>query len=222
MKRVLVIAVHPDDETLACGGTLLRHKHDGDRIHWLIATEPKEDAGFGKAFITRREEEMRAVRKLYGFAGVYRPGFPAKGADRVATASIVGALSAVFEAVRPEVVYLPFAGDAHSDHRILFEAAYSCTKVFRHPYVKQVLAMETISETEFAPVSQKRHFLPNYFVDITRFMEKKLRIMRCYHGEMRPHPFPRSAENIKALATFRGAMAGVRYAESFMLLKHIR
>jgi LmbE family N-acetylglucosaminyl deacetylase len=80
---------------------------------------------------------------------------------------------------------------------------------------------ECISETEFAPALPEKVFQPNYFVDITDFFEKKLEIMRIYKSEMGEHPFPRSEENIKALATFRGATAGVRFAESFQLVKYI-
>jgi LmbE family N-acetylglucosaminyl deacetylase len=97
----------------------------------------------------------------------------------------------------------------------------ACTKSFRYPFVKQVLMYECISETEFAPALSENAFLPNYFVDITEFMDKKNQIMGIYSSEVGEHPFPRSIENIKALAHFRGATAGVKYAEAFQLLKYI-
>jgi LmbE family N-acetylglucosaminyl deacetylase len=82
--------------------------------------------------------------------------------------------------------------------------------------------METLSETEFAPSTKEDSFIPNVFVDISEFINKKLEIMGVFKSEMDKHPFPRSKKNLKALATYRGAIAGVQYAESFMLLKEIR
>lgn len=105
--------------------------------------------------------------------------------------------------------------------RIVFEAAHSCTKPFRYPFIKSVFMMETVSETEFASKIKDSIFIANHFVDITDFMERKLAIFMVYRSEGGKHPFPRSAENIKALATFRGANAGCRYAEAFMVMKEI-
>ena len=81
--------------------------------------------------------------------------------------------------------------------------------------------METLSETEFAPSTKEDSFVPNMFVDITDFIDRKIEIMKIYKGEFDDHPFPRSERNIRALATFRGATAGCEYAESFMMLKEI-
>ncbi|MBN1405325.1 MAG: PIG-L family deacetylase [Candidatus Omnitrophica bacterium] len=221
MSKVLVLAVHPDDETLGCGGTLLKHKKSGDSIHWLISTSAKESQGFAKQDIIKREKEIECVGKMFGFTTVTRLGISAAGADELPTSVLVKKISKVFNDIKPEVIYLPFMKDVHSDHRVIFEAAYSCIKTFRYPFIKTVLMMETISETELALNMDKETFVPNYFVDISRFMDKKIRIMNIFKNEIGKHPFPRSVKNIKALATFRGAMAGCKYAESFMLLKKI-
>ena len=111
--------------------------------------------------------------------------------------------------------------DAHSDHRIIFDAIAACTKSFRHPYLKRLLMYECISETEFAPSLPERVFQPNYFVDISDYLLSKLDIMKVYESEIGIHPFPRSLKNIESLATFRGASVGVEYAEAFQLVKFI-
>lgn len=221
MRKILAIAVHPDDETLGCGGTLLKHAANGDEIHWLIATCMTKDAGFSGADIARRKTEIKKAEKFYGFAGVHQLGFPATLADTLPVADIVSSVAAVMKRVRPDTLYLPFVGDAHSDHRVVFEAAYSCTKTFRYPFLRKILMMETVSETEFSPPVQGRAFVPNYFVDISAFMAGKLEAMSIFGTETAPHPFPRSGENIRALATFRGAASNCRCAEAFMLLKEI-
>ena len=134
---------------------------------------------------------------------------------------MVPEISAVFSEVKPEIIYTLNRSDAHSDHRIIFDAVMSCTKSFRYPYIKQVLMYECISETEFAPALAEKAFLPNYFVDITKYMDKKNEAMRVFESELGEHPFPRSLDNIRALAHFRGASVGVQYAEAFQLLKYI-
>ncbi len=159
---------------------------------------------------------------MYDFDTVSRLNIPAMKADQQPLSALVGKISQVFQEIRPDTIYLPFHSDVHSDHRVLFDAAYSCTKGFRYPFIRQILMMETLSETEFAPATQDRAFSPNLFLDISDYLEKKLEIMRVYKSEVGQHPFPRSEEAIRAKAFLRGAVAGCHYAESFVLLKEIR
>lgn len=219
---VCVLALHPDDETLGCGGTLLKHKEQGDEIHWVICTEVKEKNGFSLDEVKRREEEIDKVGKLYGFDSVSRLGLSTMKVDEYSMSDLITLFSDVVNVVRPSIVYLPFKGDVHSDHRYMFNAAYSCTKVFRYPFIKKIYMMEVLSETDFALSTKEDSFVPNVFVDVSLYHEQKLEIMQVYQHELSEHPFPRSLQNINALATLRGATAGCEYAESFMLLKEIK
>lgn len=216
-NKILVLAAHPDDETLGCGGTLLKHKAAGDSTHWLIATTISEEHGYYKT----REQEIERVNQLYDFDSVHNLRLKTMQVDEYSMTDLIGKISAVIQEVQPNIIYLPFKSDVHSDHRKLFEAAFSCTKSFRYPFIKKIYMMETLSETEFAPSTKEDSFVPNVFVDITPYIEKKLEIMRVFSSEIGEHPFPRSERNIRALATLRGATAGCEYAESFMLLKKI-
>ncbi|CAA6826985.1 MAG: GlcNAc-PI de-N-acetylase [uncultured Sulfurovum sp.] len=216
-----MIAVHPDDETLGCGGTLFKHKANGDEIHWVIATDIKESDGFRKESIEKREGEIRKVEKLYGFDSLHRLKLSTMKVDEYSMSELIGKISKVINEVKPNIIYLPFKSDVHSDHRHIFDAAYSCTKSFRYPFVKKIYMIETLSETEFAPSTKEDSFIPNVFVDISKFMHKKIEIVNVFESEIGKHPFPRSVRNIEALATLRGATAGCEYAESFMLLKEI-
>lgn len=221
MDKVLVVAVHPDDETLGCGGALLKHKANGDKTYWLIATDIKESEGFTHEFVNRREDEINKVSKMYNFDSIHRLGLSTMKVDEYTISKLIGDISMVINEVKPSIIYLPFKSDVHSDHRKIFEAAYSCTKSFRYPFIKKIYMIETLSETEFAPSTKEDSFIPNTFVDISEYMNKKIEIMKVFESEIAEHPFPRSEKNLRALATLRGATCGSEYAESFILLKEI-
>ncbi|WP_103599256.1 PIG-L deacetylase family protein [Campylobacter concisus] len=216
-NKILVVAVHPDDETLGCGGTLLKHKHNGDEIYWLICTKIDE----GSDYYAVRENEIKQASDIYKFDGVFSLGLKTMRVDEYSMRDLIGKISKVINEVEPSIIYLPFKGDVHSDHRKIFEASYSCTKVFRYPFIKKIYMMETLSETEFAPGVKEDAFVPNSFVDISKYLDKKIEIMKIFKSEIGEHPFPRSERNLRALATLRGATCRCEYAESFMLLKEL-
>ncbi len=221
MKKVIVVSVHPDDETLGCGGTLLKHKFQQDAVYWLIVTAAFEHQGFSSELIQKRTEEIKKVSQLYDFDEVFELNFPTGTLDEIPYYKLIGSVSDVIRNVQPNIVYLPFHGDIHSDHRKVFESAYSCTKTFRYPSIEKVLMMETISETDFAPAIPTNAFLPNSYVDISDYISRKIEILKIYESEIKEHPFPRSIRAVEALAVLRGAQAGCEYAESFMMLKEI-
>ena len=188
MKKVLCIAVHPDDETLGCGGTLLKHKANGDETHWLICTQTNSNENF----FYIREQEIKKVSNMYKFDSVNNLSLDAMHVDEYTMSELINKISNVINNIKPEIIYLPFKGDIHSDHRLIFDAAYSCTKSFRYPFIKKIYMIETLSETEFAPSTSDSSFIPNSFNDISDFLEKKLEIMRVFKTEIGKHPFPRS------------------------------
>jgi len=217
-SKILVVAVHPDDETLGCGGSVLKHKANGDEVHWLICTEVDEQHSYYK----QRKKEIDEVSSAYQFDSVHELSLKTMRVDEVSISVLVNKISKVIEEIKPDTIYLPFKSDVHSDHRAIFFSAYSCTKSFRYPYIKNIYMIETVSETEFSPATKEDAFVPNVFVCIDDYIDKKIEIMNIYKSEMAEHPFPRSEKNIRALASIRGATAGCDSAESFMLLKEIR
>ncbi len=216
-NKVLAIAVHPDDETLGCGGTLLKHKANGDEIHWLICTTIDKK----HSYYEKREKEIDEVSKLYNFDSIHNLRLKTMQVDEYSMSELVSKISKVINEIKPNIIYLPFKGDVHSDHRKIFEASYSCTKSFRYPFIRKIYMIETLSETEFAPSTKEDSFIPNVFVDISNLIEKKIEIMKVFESEIEKHPFPRSERNLRALATLRGATAGCECAESFVLLKEV-
>lgn len=221
-KIVLCAAPHADDESLGCGGTLLRHIAEGDEVHWLLFTEMKKHQGFTAERIETRAREIQEVAAAYGFAGTHTLGFPTMELDTISQSALVNAVSKVIQKVQPNVMYLPYRYDAHSDHCRVFDAVAACTKSFRYPSVQRVLAYETLSETEFGLRPDDSNFKPNYFVGIQPWLEIKRSILGIYSSEMAPFPFPRSYECVLAQACLRGSQAGLEAAEAFMLLKDIR
>jgi LmbE family N-acetylglucosaminyl deacetylase len=221
MKNVIVISAHPDDETLGVGGTILKHIANGDNVYWLIVTNVFENQGFSKERVESRQLEISKVEKMFGFKETFNLNYPTMTLSSSSLIKMVPDISSIFSEVKPEVIYTLNRSDAHSDHRVIFDAVMACTKSFRYPFIKQILMYECISETEFAPALAEKAFLPNYFIDITDYLDKKNEIMQVFESEIAEHPFPRSLENIKALAHFRGASVGVKYAEAFQLLKFI-
>ena len=161
------------------------------------------------------------VEELMGFRKTFLLEFPTMTLSGFDLVKMVPQISEIFHEIEPEIIYCVNRSDAHSDHRITFDAVMACTKSFRYPYLKKVLLYECISETEFAPALPEKVFLPNHFVEITDFFQKKLEVMRIYKSELGDHPFPRSEKNIEALAVFRGASVGVELAEAFQLIKSI-
>ncbi len=218
--NIAVISPHPDDETLGCGGTLLKHKNNNDNIFWIIATNPTKQ-NYSKEFIAKRKKEINYVKRKYGVLKLFQLNYEPASLDNIPLKKLISNISNIFKETKPEIVYLPFRNDIHTDHKIVFDAVMSCTKSFRYSFVKKVLAYETISETEFAPPLSNNAFQPNCFSDISNLIDEKIKIMNIYQSEIGKQPFPRSKKNIRALATFRGATAGVDYAEAFMILKEI-
>jgi len=220
--KTLVVAPHPDDETLGCGGTLLRRKAEGGTIGWLLMTEINKIWGWSDLQISKRSDEINQVRKFLGIRKehVYQLGFPATRLDTIPIADLVTSISEAFKSFKPEELFLPHPGDIHSDHRITFEAASACTKWFRYPSLKRILAYETLSETDFGLDQVAGGFRPNLFVNITDQLKQKISLLSTYQSELGEHPFPRSLDAVRAQALLRGTQSGVDAAEAFHVLRH--
>lgn len=219
-NKVLCVAVHADDETLGCGGTLLKHKAQGDEIYWLLLTGPTKNhpSNFTDERIQHRAELVQQVKTAYGFNGLEYLELPTQLLHTLDLREIIKKISEVFKRIQPNIIYIMFANDVHSDHRVAFDAVYSCTKSFRYPFIEKIYMMETLSETEFAPSVPAKFFIPNVYVDITDYIDNKMAIMQLYAKEVMAEPFPRSLSSIRAQSRVRGSRAGVMYAEAFMLL----
>ena len=220
--RVLAISVHPDDETLGCGGTLLKHRATGDILFWLIATQTYEPQ-WSAEMIARKAAEVEQVAEVYGMERNFALGFPTVRLDTVPQADLIGRIRDVISEVKPEIVYLVHDGDVHTDHHAVFTATMSVLKPFYMARlgVHRVLCYEILSSTEAAPPQLDRAFMPNVFCDITPYIERKIAVMALYETEAQQDPLPRGPSAIRALARYRGAIIGVDYAEAFVLIREV-
>jgi N-acetylglucosamine malate deacetylase 1 len=215
--KVLVVSAHADDETLGCGGTLLRHGERGDAIDWLLISEPIAGDRWSDDVRARKASELERVAEAYGVGEVIRLLHPAGRLDTVPVAELNHEIADAVQRARAEVVYLMHPGDAHTDHGTAFRAALSVLKPFKLGQlgVRCVLSYETLSSTEAAA---EPSFAPNVHIDISSWVDRKLDVMAMYQSEAQPEPLPRSPSAIRALARFRGATVGVDYAEAFVLV----
>jgi len=221
-RKVMVVAPHPDDETLGCGGTLLKYAGEGAGLCWVVVTTAGSDL-FSSNVIAQQKSQVEAVRTAYPFDRFHWLNAPAAGLTEAQLPGLVRELADVAEEVRPEIVFVPNSSDVHSDHRLVFAA---CAGAFKSFYMKRLgirrlLAYETLSETDAATPSPLPPFTPTTFVDISATLERKLEILELFESEIQPEPMPRTLSAVRALARVRGATVGVEAAEAFCLLREV-
>jgi len=176
---------------------------------------------YSEAQMATRAREIQTVAGRFGVKAIEQLAWPTMSLSSSSLPELVPQVMDVVQRHQPEIIYTVNRSDAHSDHRVSFQAVMACTKSFRAPFLRRVLMYECLSETEFAPALPESQFMANYWEDVTDFFEEKLAICALYASEMGEHPFPRSTETLRALATYRGAVAGVPLAEAFSVVKWI-
>lgn len=217
--HVLAVSVHPDDETLGCGGSLLAHRDRGDALDWLILTSPDERR-HRPDVVAEKTSQVEAVAQAYGMRTTTQLPFAAGRLDLVSFSDLMREVGAVIQRVRPALVYVVSPGDVHTDHGVGFGATMSVLKPFhmRALGVRRVESFETLSSTEAAATPS---FVPNVFRDVSATIGEKLRVMSLYATEAQPEPLPRSPSAIRALGRLRGATIGVEHAEAFSLVREL-
>lgn len=217
--KILIVSPHPDDETLGAGGSLLKFVEQGHIIYWLNITDMKKEYGYSEKNIICRKEEIEKVKELYKIKELFNLQMEPANLEKINNRELIQKISEIINNIKPQMLILPYKNDIHSDHKIVFNAVYASSKSFRYPFIESVLCMEILSETDYALPEEA--FSPNLYIDISEYIEKKIEIIKVYKSEMGVPPFPRSEENIKSLARYRGSSCGTYYAEAFKLLKGI-
>jgi LmbE family N-acetylglucosaminyl deacetylase len=222
----LVVAAHPDDEVLGCGGTVARRTREGDAVSIAILGEgitsrytSRQDAD--PAQVVQLGDRSREVAALLGAQQVGTFGLPDNRFDTVPLLDIVKILEDLLARVRPEVVYTQHGGDLNVDHAITYRATLTATRPLPGCAVHEIYAYETLSSTEWAFAQFAPSFRPNVFVNIGATLETKVRAMALYEGEVRAFPHPRSPEALRASAHRWGSVAGLPAAEAFELVRRI-
>lgn len=217
--NVLVVAAHPDDEVLGCGGCIAKHTASGDSVNILILAEGATSRDEERN-VQIRIEQVSALRQAACEAadilGALPPrfcGLPDNRLDSLILLDITKRVEAVVKEVQPSIVYTHHGGDLNIDHRIVYQAVMTACRPVPHSTVKAIYSFETLSSTEWSSPTIGPTFLPTRFVDIKEFLGQKLNALEAYSEEMMDFPHARSIEAIKALARLRGASAGMEAAE---------
>lgn len=219
LRRIMVVSPHPDDETLGAGGSLLKFKKQGHQIFWLNITDMKIEDGWDSIKVKRRKEQIKDIIEFYNFDGFYNLSYSPTKLRSIGDGKLIDSIKRVYDKIRPDWIIIPGSYDAHSDHQEVYNSCMAASKSFRTPYIKKIITMEIVSETEYG--FQKVKFEPNMFIDISEEMEDKIKALKIYDTEIQSIPFPRSIENIKALALTRGGCCNCKYAEAFHIVKEI-
>ena len=226
-KIVVVVAAHPDDEVLGCGATVARHCDEGDEVHALILSEGitardgVRDADVRQAEIEALRSCAFAAAKALGARQPRLAGFPDNRLDTIPLIDVVKQVENVVRELRPSVIYTHHGGDLNVDHRIAHQAVLTACRPLPGGSVTEIYAFETASSTEWSGTGIGASFEPSRFVDVTRWMQRKLQALRAYGTEMRAFPHARSLEAIEALARWRGASVGVAAAEAFVAVRQV-
>lgn len=225
--RVLVVAAHPDDEVLGCGGTVLKHTSNADTVRILILAEgltsrgPVRDPVGHKDELAYLHESSERVARCLGAEGVRLCSFPDNRMDSIDLLDVVKEVEQEIESFKPNIVYTHHGGDVNIDHRLTHDAVVTACRPLPGCSVKTLLFFEVLSSTEWQIPSPDRVFVPNWFVDIEHEIDGKLDALRCYASEMREYPHSRSYQGVKNLAAYRGVCVGRKYAEAFSLGRSI-
>lgn len=221
-KSVLVVAAHTDDEALGCGGTIARHVAEGDTVHAVFLADGVTSRSESNSDeLRRREKAAKDAHAILGIQSMHYLGFPDNRLDSVPLLDIVQLLEARIRALRPNVIYTHHHGDLNVDHRITNQAVLTACRPLPESSVREIYTFEVMSSTEWSCTSQPS-FLPQLYVDVSDYLDLKLKALDAYRLEMRPEPHSRSIEHIRTLALHRGFSVGVNAAEAFMVTRIIR
>ena len=217
---VLVIAPHPDDEVLGVGGTMARLADAGVEVRVLVATRGRPPQ-FSEEQIARVRREAVAAHQLLGAKDTIFLDHPAANLDQTAHAELNRSIGAVVRDLRPATMFLPFVGDIHLDHQLVFQSSLVAARPHGPVYPKRLLCYETLSETNWNAPHVTPGFTPNLFVDIEKTLERKLEAMSAFSSQTYDPPHERSLNALRALATLRGATVHLHAAEAFMQLRQV-
>lgn len=218
--KVVVVAPHPDDEVLGCGGVMARHADDGAEVHVVIATRGIPEL-FAPELVARGRAELAEAHRILGVAETRFLDFPAPRLDTVPRHELADALRKVFYDLGATIVYLPHHGDIHADHGHVYHAGLVAARPLAGCPVRRVLCYETLSETEWTPPIDGAVFFPTVFVNIEKQLQRKLDAMACYKSQLKQAPNPRSLDVLRALAQLRGSTIHAPAAEAFELVREI-
>ncbi len=221
IKNVLVVAAHPDDEVLGCGGTIAKHTISGDKVYVLFMTNGVDSRNASSQNIKDRQQAAKNAADILGVSSIQQLDFPDNKMDTVALLDVVQSIEEVINKLRPEIIYTHHIGDLNIDHQITHKAAMIACRPQPNFCVKEIYAFEVLSSTEWQTPGVEP-FCPNIFIDITDYIDIKKQVLKAYSEEMRQSPHSRSIDNAIRLNALRGNSIGLDYVEAFVIIRIIK
>jgi len=219
-KRVMVVAPHPDDETLGVGGTIAKYSAQGADIFVLIVSGHLPPL-YSRKDYDKTVHEAQSAFKLLGVSQSAFLEIPATMMNSEPLHKVNRRISKIINDFKPHIVFCPYP-DRHIDHRLIFDSVMVATRpVGIGRDIEILAAYETLSETHWNAPHIEPNFTPNWVVDITEQIDNKLDALSCYKSQISDFPGPRSIEAVEALAKFRGTQAGFGYGEGFHVIRMI-
>jgi len=225
MQKVLVIAAHPDDEVLGCGGTIARLSKKGYEMYVLILGEgitsrdDIRDLQKREIEILDLKRQAEEANKILGVKQVFHHDFPDNRFDTVPLLDIIKVIEKIKNNVKPEIIFTHYEKDLNIDHQITYRAVITATRPLKEENVKEIYSFEIPSSTEWSyPLS----FSPNVFYDISETIDIKIKALEEYKTELKKYPHPRSLEGVKLIAKNWGIKVGLNYSEAFKTVRIIK
>lgn len=220
-ENVLIIGAHPDDETLGIGGTIAKHSTSGDTVHVLIITDGSSSQYPNyKSMIKKKKIEAQNAMKILGVKSIQFGKLPDMKLDSISLIQINKIIQKKINEFKPNLIYTHFWGDLNKDHRLVFESTMVATRPTFSNNIRKIYCYETPSSTEWQLPNSFR-FNPNVYVDISDFIETKIKALKCYKSELRKYPHPRSLEAIRIYCKRNGIIIGKEAAERCVLIREI-
>lgn len=217
-KRILIVAPHPDDETLGAGGTAAKLVAQGHEVTVLIVSGHLPPLYPADVY----DQTVRETLAAFQILGITRHAFlkiPATMVGNEPVHVLNEKISAAVRDAKPHVVLCNYP-DRHVDHRVTFESVMVATRpVASGKDIELVAAYETLSETHWNAPHIEPNFVPNWVVDISEFADAKFRALRCYQSQVPDFPGSRSVEAAEALGNVRGTQAGFAFGEAFQIVR---
>jgi LmbE family N-acetylglucosaminyl deacetylase len=221
-KSILVVAAHPDDETLGCGATIAKHTANKESVSVVTLTGGTASRDESKpADETARREAASKAMEVLGAKWIGKGNFPDNQLDTVPLLDIVKYLESFKKKNNYDLIYTHSLGDLNIDHKLTAQAVITAFRPQPNETFNEILSFEIPSSTEYSVSELRAAFDPNVFIDIEDFFEIKLCALKHYESEMKDYPHPRSYEALENLAKYRGSSSGLRMAEAFRLIKKI-
>ena len=219
IKKILIIAAHPDDEVLGCFGTVARLIKKGCEAYTLILGEGKTSRGEGEKEISQLHQEIKKANDKIGIKKVFIESFPDNRFDSVDLLDIIKIITKVKNEINPDIVFTHYENDLNIDHQITYKAVLTATRPMENECVKEIYSFEILSSTEWNyPLS----FSPDVFFDISSTINLKVQAMKEYDSELRDFPHPRSLEGIELNARYQGMRVGKNVVEAFRSVRVIK